>query len=158
MYLLKTLSEVIRNSKDIPPREFDEKGTHSIVECWREIRKRFVGESERNASNWWNEWDKEYVTPSKDYVAHLARNSKVYFFPLAEYLFGLLIHWILHGDQNYLFTSLISILDFNGPLSFLLEQFSLLNQNLTLIYPSHDQLLSIIVCWLIYSGKSMRKF
>ena len=92
MYLLKTLPEVIRNSKDIPPREFDEKGTDNIVECLREIRKKFVGESERDALNWWNEWDKEYVatmTSSKDYVAHLARNSKVYHTPLAEYLFGL---------------------------------------------------------------------
>ena len=84
MYLLKTLPEVIRNSKDIPPREFDEKGTDNIVECLREIRKKFVGESERDALNWWNEWDKEYVatmTSSKDYVAHLARNSKVYHTP-----------------------------------------------------------------------------
>jgi hypothetical protein len=92
MYLLKTLPEVIRNSKDIPPREFDEKGTDNIVECLREIRKKFVGESERDALNWWNEWDKEHVatiTSSKDYVAHLARNSKVYHTPLAEYLFGL---------------------------------------------------------------------
>ena len=39
MYLLKTLPEVIRNSKDIPPREFDEKGTDNIVEFLREIRK-----------------------------------------------------------------------------------------------------------------------
>ena len=52
MYLLKTLPEVIRNSKDIPPREFDEKGTDNIVECLREIRKKFVGESERDALNW----------------------------------------------------------------------------------------------------------
>ena len=58
MNLLKTLPESIRNSKLIPPREFDEKGTDNIIECLKEIRKNFVGESERNALNWWNEWEK----------------------------------------------------------------------------------------------------
>ena len=38
-YLLKTLPEVIKNFKDISPREFDEKGTDNIVECLSEIRK-----------------------------------------------------------------------------------------------------------------------
>ena len=59
-----------------------------------EIRKNFVGESERNELNWLNEWYKEYVatmTSSKDYVAHLVRNFKVYNTPLAEYLFGVVI-------------------------------------------------------------------
>ena len=61
MNLLETLPESIRNSKLIPPREFDEKGTDNIIECLKEIRKKFVGESERNALNWWNEWEKEHV-------------------------------------------------------------------------------------------------
>ena len=53
----------------------------------RKKETKFVGDSERNALNWWNEWDKEYVaimTSSKDNVAHLARNCKVYHTPLAE--------------------------------------------------------------------------
>jgi len=94
MNLLKTLPEGIRNSKLIPPREFDEKGTDNIIECLKEIRKKFVGESERNALNWWNEWEKEHVaimTSSKDYVAHLAQNFKAYHTPLAEYLFGVAV-------------------------------------------------------------------
>jgi len=49
-FLLKTLPEVIRNSKDIPLRKFDEKRIHNIVECLREMRKKFFGE--RNALNW----------------------------------------------------------------------------------------------------------
>ena len=94
MNLLKTLPEGIRNSKLIPPREFDEKGTDNIIECLKEIRKKFVGESERNALNWWNEWEKEHVaimTSSEDYVAHLAQNFKAYHTPLAEYLFGVAV-------------------------------------------------------------------
>ena len=33
MNLSKTLPQGIRNSKLIPPREFDENGTYNIMEC-----------------------------------------------------------------------------------------------------------------------------
>ena len=85
------------------------------------------------------------MTSSKDYVAHLARLSKVYHTRSRQNIYlDWLFHCILHGDQNYLLTALISILDFNDPISWL-QQCRLLNQNPTLIYQSHDQLLSIIV-------------
>jgi len=56
-------------------------------------KEKFVGESERNALKWWNEWKKHVVTmtSSKNYEAHLDRNFKAYHTPLAKYRFGVAI-------------------------------------------------------------------
>jgi len=75
MNLLKTLPEDIRYSKLIPPREFEGEGTDNIIECLKEIRKKFVGKRERNALNWWNEWEKGACS-SNDIIERLRSTLK----------------------------------------------------------------------------------
>jgi hypothetical protein len=92
MYLLRKLPPVVESIKLITPQAFDEDGIKSVNSCLSEVRRKFVGEVEKDALNWWNEWAQKHASAfvsAEYYVKYQLDKFKIPLNnPLAGYLFG----------------------------------------------------------------------
>jgi hypothetical protein len=92
MYLLRKIPPAVESITSIQPQAFDDDGIKSINSCLSEIRRKFVGEVEKEALDWWNEWAQQHVSAfvsAEHYVKHQLDVNKLHFKnPLAGYLFG----------------------------------------------------------------------